>query len=154
MAVDQRLQSSDEGATSDVGDAELEALPDEQGRFDEQYVRQLRSESAQRRIRVRELEVEVAELRADRDQRVLVDAIGDRMADPEDLARFVDVEGLRGDDGRLDPERIVAAVDELLAARPHPRKHRSYGDAEQGARIGPPPVRGMGETLSEMLQIR
>ena len=59
-----------------------------------------------------------------------------RLADPADLLDGADATALLGDDGAPDPEKVKAAVTELLARRPHYAK-RISGDVGQGARPGP-----------------
>jgi hypothetical protein len=59
-----------------------------------------------------------------------------RLADPADLLDGTDTTVLLGDDGAPDPEKVKAAVSELLARKPHYAK-RISGDVGQGARPGP-----------------
>jgi hypothetical protein len=71
-----------------------------------------------------------------------------RLADPADLLDGTDTTVLLGDDGAPDPEKVKAAVTELLARKPHYAK-RISGDVGQGARPGPPtPTRSCGESSS------
>jgi hypothetical protein len=59
-----------------------------------------------------------------------------RLADPADLLEGVDHAALVDDDGAPDPEKVKAAVSELLARKPHYARRLS-GDVGQGARPGP-----------------
>jgi hypothetical protein len=69
---------------------------------------------------------------------------GERMTDGADLARYgVTVDQLL-DDGLVDAGKVAAAVDALLAQRPHlqarrgPRPDWSQGARGAGAGVGPP----------------
>jgi hypothetical protein len=59
-----------------------------------------------------------------------------RLADPSDLLDGAAHGVLLDDDGAPDPEKVKAAISELLARRPHYAK-RIGGDVGQGARPGP-----------------
>ena len=58
-----------------------------------------------------------------------------RLADPSDLLDGADHAALVDDDGAPDPDKVKAAVSELLARKPHYAK-RISGDVGQGARPG------------------
>jgi hypothetical protein len=102
--------------------------------FPREYVEQLRRENADRRKRAEELEGRNARLVAGL-LRAEVVADG-RLADPADLLDGADATALLDDDGAPDPEKVKAAVAELLARKPHYAK-RISGDVGQGARPGP-----------------
>ena len=92
--------------------------------FPSEYVKELRSESAGWRTKAQ---------RADKLSQLLVTEIArstGRMADPRDLA-FSD-ELLT--DGVPDSEKVTAAIDKLLAERPHLADRRPRGSVDQGAR--------------------
>jgi hypothetical protein len=59
-----------------------------------------------------------------------------RLADPSDLLDGATHGVLLGDNGAPDPEKVKAAISELLARRPHYAKGIG-GDVGQGARPGP-----------------
>ncbi len=73
------------------------------------------------------------------------------MADGSDLARFgVNVDDLFDDDGQVDPDRVTAAVNALLAQRPHLQARRSpRPDRSQGSRGG---ASGNGPTFADVLR--
>jgi hypothetical protein len=102
--------------------------------FPREYVEQLRKENADRRKRAEELEGRNARLTAG----LLMAAVREdgRLADPADLLDGADHAALVDDDGAPDPEKIKAAVSELLSRKPHYAK-RISGDVGQGARPGP-----------------
>jgi hypothetical protein len=102
--------------------------------FPREYVEQLRKENADRRKRAEELEGRNARLVAGL-LRAEVVADG-RLADPADLLEGADAAALLDDDGAPDPEKVKAAVTELLGRKPHYAK-RISGDVGQGARPGP-----------------
>jgi hypothetical protein len=125
-----------EGTAEVAGTVEGEASGVEGGAetFPREYVEQLRRENADRRKRAEELEgrnakLVVGLLRAE----VVADG---RLADPADLLDGADTTGLLGDDGAPDPEKVKAAVSELLGRKPHYAR-RISGDVGQGARPGP-----------------
>jgi hypothetical protein len=109
-----------------------EGPPEAEGdTFPRAYVEQLRRENAERRTRAEETEARnaklvrgllVAEVRAD-----------GRLADPADLLDGADAAALLDDDGGVDPEKVKAAVSELLGRKPHYAR-RISGDVGQGAR--------------------
>jgi hypothetical protein len=125
-----------EGAAEATGIVEGEASGVEGGAetFPREYVEQLRRENADRRKRAEELEGRNARLVAGL-LRAEVVADG-RLADPADLLEGADAAALVGEDGAPDPEKVKAAVTELLGRKPHYAK-RISGDVGQGARPGP-----------------
>lgn len=48
-----------------------------------------------------------------------LDGLTGILADPEDLARYVDTTALRGDDGKPDPGKYEQAARDLATERPH-----------------------------------
>jgi len=101
----------------------------ESATFDASYVRGLRSEAAAHRRKATEagarltaMEVELGELREARLHRAVSDANATRrarLADVSDLWTFTDTADLVGEDGAPDPERIEAAIAELVLRKPH-----------------------------------
>ena len=101
----------------------------ESATFDASYVRGLRSEAAAHRRKATEagarltaMEVELGELREARLHRAVSDANATRrarLADVSDLWTFTDTADLVGEDGAPDPERIEAAIEGLIATKPH-----------------------------------
>lgn len=112
--------------------------------FGREYVERLRGESAEYRTRA---------ARADALEARLVEALAAGtgvLADPADLARYVDRDELVDDDGNPDPVKVKAAVDVLVAERQHLRSRRPSGDVGQGARPGG--GQGGTEALSGLLR--
>lgn len=110
----------DEGDTpeGDISDATpAEAEPDV---FTREYVQALRRENGKHRQRATEADTLAARLHTE-----LVRATG-RLADPADLP--FDAEHLD------DADKLAAAVDELLAAKPHLASRTPRGDIGQGNR--------------------
>ncbi|MBE6477839.1 MAG: hypothetical protein E7Z97_07205 [Propionibacteriaceae bacterium] len=103
--------------------------------FSREYVRKLRKEAAEARVKAR---------RADELARALftarVAATG-RLADPEDLPYSEDLLD--------DPDQLTAAIDELLADHPHYAARRPTGSIGQGP-IEPTPT----VNLADMLRSR
>jgi hypothetical protein len=123
-----------EGITATSGVVEGEAGQGEPDTFPRAYVEQLRKENAERRTRAEKLEGVNANL-VGRLLRAEVEADG-RLADPADLLDGADAAALLDDDGAVDPEKVKAAVTELLGRKPHYAK-RIGGDVGQGARPDP-----------------
>lgn len=91
--------------------------------FPASYVKELRQEAADARVRARDLETERDAI-AQRLHTALVTATG-RLADPTDLPF---------DPTHLDDaDALAAAVDELLQRKPHLANRRPRGDIGQGA---------------------
>ena len=76
-----------------------------------------------------------------------------RLADPSDLLDGAAHGVLLDDNGAPDPEKVKAAISELLARRPHYAK-RISGDVGQGARPGQAERGAMGIIQSRTRQIR
>lgn len=89
--------------------------------FSREYVSELRDEAKTQRLRARDAESERDRLR-EHLWVARVDALG-LLADPTDLP--VDVDALD------DPDAIRAAVDALLARKPHLARRRAVGDIGQ-----------------------
>jgi len=105
----------------------------------------LRREAASCHRRLRAVEAERDALVAQVDARDRADVerlAGAKLADPSDLwqAGGVELTALRGDDGALEPERVEAAVDAVIAARPHWAKLAPTPSFDGGARATPAPA--------------
>jgi hypothetical protein len=127
-------QDSGQQGQDDTGD---EAESDSSAEtFSRTYVERLRRESATYRERARTAEHYAARLHTE-----LVRATG-RLADPTDLpfnAKHLD-----------DPDALAAAVDDLLARKPHLASRRPTGEIGQGAMSGG----GPGVDLAAILRSR
>lgn len=122
--------STPEGvATADTLDAPIsDPTPDETGQIDQsddaesfprEYVQKLRDESAKYRQRASDRDEIATRLHT-----ALVAATG-KLADPSDLAF---------DDAHLsDPDALTAAIEELVARKPHLGSRRPVGGIGQGA---------------------
>jgi len=113
-----------------VDDVELtDETTDEQTEpdsFPREYVQQLRDENAKHRTRAARSDELASRLHA-----ALVAATG-RLADPSDLAF---------DEAHLeDPAALEAAIDQLVASKPHLASRRPAGDVGQGATRETEPV--------------
>lgn len=129
--VRQTQAPEDEGAdtisTPDGTEGERNTVPvtedeDEQDTFPRAYVEKLRQENGKFRQRAQR-----ADELAHRLHTSLVAATG-RLADPTDLEY--------ADDHLDDPEALTAAVEALVAAKPHLAARRPRGDVGQGATAG------------------
>lgn len=114
----------------DLPEAQADDQVDEQPEtFDREYVQKLRDEAAGHRVKAK---------RADALAAALVTAqaaVTRRLADPTDLPYSDD---LLDDDGLVDVDKVRAAVDELISAKPHLAARRPRGgDVGQGARPEP-----------------
>ena len=126
-------ETVDTAETADQGhEAETEAVdPDtateeDAETFPREYVAKLRDENARYRTRAQR-----ADDLATRLHTALVAATG-RLADPSDLTF---------DEGHLDDaEALTAAIDDLLARKPHLASRRPAGDVGQGASRSGEPV--------------
>jgi hypothetical protein len=103
---------------------------DEPETFDRDYVSKLRQESAKHRTRAKQADEYAQRLHAQ-----LVKADG-RLADPTDLS--FDEEHL------TDPEKLAAAIDSLLEAKPHFRSRKpaagtDIGQGQRGPAAAPAP---------------
>ncbi len=119
---------------------------DTQGSHDaDEAARKARGDAAGYRRRLRDVEAERDALVAERDalaervtarQRADVEAsAARRLVDGSDLWTAVDLPDLLTEAGVLDEEKVAAAVDALVATKPHYR--RSTGDIGQGVRGEP-----------------
>ncbi len=106
----------------------------DEGKYTNEYVKQLRAESAEHRTKAREAEERVAKLR----ERVLRSEVHEHargvLADPADLLAFADPADLVDHDGEPDAEKIKAKVDELVESKPHLAARRTTTDVGQGPR--------------------
>jgi hypothetical protein len=118
-------------------------------------VARLRHESAQRRVRLREVEQErdalrdqVAALRRAEVERMAAE----RLEDPADLWRHdgIELDPLLGDDGTPDAERVGEAIGQVLEAHPGWAKGRPV-DFGAGARRSPPEPPSFGEAFKRQL---
>lgn len=110
---------TDEGDTSDATPegSDSESDPDT---FPRAYVEKLRSQNARYRERAKTAEAYGKRLHTE-----IVRATG-RLADPTDL---------EFDEGHLDdPDALTAAIDDLLARKPHLASRKPVGDIGQGPR--------------------
>lgn len=117
--TDPTAQTTEDAAPTEPA-PEQPAAESEPETFPRDYVERLREEAATARVRAR---------RADElERRLHVEAVRStgRLADPSD-APF-DVAHLD------DPEALAAALDDLLARKPHLASRRPTGDVAQGAR--------------------
>lgn len=108
-----------EGQTAEPDNPEVGTTDDEPDTFPRSYVEELRRESGKYRQRAQAGDVYAQRLHTE-----LVRATG-RLADPTDLP--FDAEHLD------DPDKLAAAVDDLLARKPHLASRRPLGDIGQGA---------------------
>lgn len=125
----------DAGSTNVEGEQTVDT-PDESETFPREYVEKLRTENGKYRQRAGE-----ADSLAKRLHTELVRATG-RLADPTDLPF--------DEDHLADPDKMVAAIDALLDAKPHLATRRPSGDIGQGNR-GPS---SSGFSLLDMLKER
>lgn len=118
------LSETPEGDISDAAPegSDLESDPADDEMFPRKVVEDLRQENGRYRQRAQK-----ADTYAQRLHEQMVRATG-KLADPTDLP--FDEEHLD------DPDKLVAAVDELLARKPHLATRRPVGDIGQGARGG------------------
>ncbi|WP_338856624.1 hypothetical protein WDY80_02290 [Gordonia hongkongensis] len=120
--------------TDDVTETEVQPEPDseaglsgdgteneEPDTFPRSYVEQLRQENGKYRQRAQR-----ADELANRLHRALVEQTG-RLQDPSDLPF---------DEDHLEGDNLTAAIDELLAKKPHLAARRVAGDVGQGASVG------------------
>ena len=111
-----------------------EATEDEPEQFPAEYVRKLRKEAADHRAKAKDRDT-----LAERLHLAQVAATG-RLADPTDLPYSEDL---------LDPDKLTAALDDLLGRKPHLASRRPHGDVGQGATGASEPV-----NLADMLRSR
>lgn len=107
-----------EEVVEDHGDTNEATEPDT---FPRSYVEQLRQENGKYRQRAQR-----ADELAQRLHRALVEKSG-RLQDPTDLPF---------DETHLEGDNLTAAIDELLAKKPHLAARRVAGDVGQGASVG------------------
>ncbi len=93
--------------------------------FDREYVQKLRDEAASHRVKAKRTDALNARLATAQA------ALTGKLADPTDLP-FTD--DLLDDDGLVDEDRVRAAVDDLIARKPHLAVRRPTGNVGQGAR--------------------
>lgn len=96
--------------------------------FDAEYVSKLRAEAAEHRVKAKRVDDLARQL-----VRSLAQVDG-RLIDVNDLA--FDPQ-LLDDDGLVDNDRVIAAIDALIETKPHLAKQRPTPIAAQGARPQP-----------------
>lgn len=102
-----------------------EAEPQEVQTFDAEYVKALRAEAAEYRVKAKR-----ADALARQALTAMVTADG-RLIDPSDLDYTDD---LTTKDGTLDGQAITAAIDALIQSKPHLARKRPTAPIAQGAR--------------------
>jgi hypothetical protein len=109
----------------------------------------LKAEARKRRLALRSSEADIAALRERldaADQREVLRLAEGRMANPADLLLVAPLEDMRDDDGALDVDKANAAIETVLADRPHWRKV-PLPTVHQGARASQPAAPSFGEML-------
>lgn len=125
-----------------VTDTTTEAVADDStDTFSAEYVRGLRRENAEARVRAK-----LADAANDRLLAAYVNADG-RLIDP-DLITVSDE--VLGDDGLIDSEKVKASIDALIAAKPQYQKIRP-AVIPQGVREEAPVERGLFTLLRERM---
>ena len=95
-----------------------------------EYVEKLRRENAEHRTRAKRTDDLADRLLT----ATVASTLSGKLADPSDLlAHLDDAAALLDDEGVPDPEKITAAADTLLAAKPHLASRNTTGDIDQGA---------------------
>lgn len=127
-SVDPDLSPTGDIAGSPTGEHEPASgtdAPDGPETFDSAYVERLREEAAGHRVKAKRAEALSAAL-------VTAQAAATgSLADATDLPYDDD---LLDDVGVPDPDKVLAAVDDLIARKPHLAARRPRGDVGQGAR--------------------
>jgi len=118
--VQQADTLADEIRQTDPTEDQEPSATDDADTFPREYVEKLRSQNARYRDRAK-----VADTYAQRLHTELVKATG-RLADPSDL--------VYAEEHLDDPDTLTAALDALLAAKPHLASRRPAGDIGQGNR--------------------
>ncbi len=106
------------------------------------YVRELRAEAAERRVKAK---------RVDEANARLVSAYArhdGRLVDASELSYD---DGMLDDDGLIDPDKVSAAIDELLAAKPYLASNRPTQPIAQGVREDVPDQPGLFSLLRERM---
>ena len=135
QGASERVSAGDERETPETPAVEPSAV-DQPETFTRVYVQRLRDEAAKHRIKAKRADDLARELFTSR-----VAALG-RLADPTDLVY---------DEVLFDADApaLEAAVDELIARKPHLANRRPSGDVDQGAR-----EQGQTVDLAGMLRAR
>ena len=111
--------------TSPPGDEPSQQPPGGEQTFPLEYVQGLRTEAADARVKAKRSDALAARLTA------AYAAQDGRLADASDLPHS---DAVLDEDGLVDPAKVTAAVDALLAAKPHLASRRPASVVEQGAR--------------------
>ncbi|MBA2557111.1 MAG: hypothetical protein H0V12_07200 [Chloroflexi bacterium] len=141
---------------------DTEAVEVAEGANDSDLVRSLRSESRNRKEKLRsaeeriaDLEAEVADHRKHRLEQTIAElasplggGIKRAMASPLDLLDFADASTLLDDAGRPDPDKIGEAIDGLLARKPH-LAYR-WGSMDGGVRTAPSVAPSLGSLIGRV----
>lgn len=125
MSTDDETVSRETEPEPDEPEHDEPEHDDDADTFPRAYVERVRGESRRYRERAQTAESRAGELAAAL-WRTRVEAL-DRLADPEDLP-------LPDDADPLDDDALTAAVDELLARKPHLAARRARGDVGQHER--------------------
>ncbi|KUI27754.1 hypothetical protein [Mycobacterium sp. GA-2829] len=118
--TDSEIRNTEQAADGDVGVSPN--ADDEPDTFPRAYVEDLRQENGKYRQRAQKADVYAQRLHTE-----LVRATG-RLADPTDMPF--------DEDHLAEPDKMTAAIDDLLARKPHLASRRPVGDIGQG--VSPP----------------
>lgn len=128
--VDANVEQVIEAASTPVAEQgePVQVEQTEQATFDADYVKSLRAEAAEYRVKAKRAEALAAQALA-----ALAAADG-RLIDPSDLHYD---ESLTNKDGTLDPDKVTEAIGELIRSKPHLMKQRPTTPVAQGPRPAP-----------------
>jgi hypothetical protein len=139
---DEPLEATDTPQAPNEASVEAESLEPEQETYSAEYVRELRAESAARRVKARKID--------DANDRLLraYAATDGRLVDPGEL---VMTDALLDDDGLIDPAKVTDAIGELLQAKPYLASLRNVQPIAQGVTTTPPQPQGLFDLIRERL---
>lgn len=123
---------------------------DDEGRFTQRDIHEVREEAKKYRLRLRDTEAQVSALqeRVDRHDRAAVERLaGERLNDASDIWLVHSIDDFRAEDGSLDEEKVGAALDQLAQTRSHWLKRMGGFDGGVRRAVQTPP--SFGDALKE-----
>jgi len=132
-ATEQTAETAPQAPSEDVSEPET---------YSADYVRELRAEAAERRVKAKRVDVaneRLASAYAAKDGRLV------------DASELTFSDAMLDDDGLVDPAKVSEAIDELLAAKPYLASQRPQQPIAQGVREDVPDQPGLFSLLRDRM---
>jgi hypothetical protein len=132
-ATEQTAETAPQAPSEDVSEPET---------YSADYVKELRAEAAERRVKAKRVDVaneRLASAYAAKDGRLV------------DASELTFSDAMLDDDGLVDPAKVSEAIDELLAAKPYLASQRPQQPIAQGVREDVPDQPGLFSLLRDRM---